>query len=195
MAFSDKTIKLLWGNAAGRCSFPGCGRRLSLPESGKTAPHIIGEMAHIRGEEPGAPRHDPAQSEAQRNDYANLILLCPTDHTIIDKTENMATYTVNMLMNIKLQHERDVSDRFKKHQCGSKQEVARLVHPLLAQNHAVFKAYGPHSEIARKNPESEAHSVWLEERLATIVPNNLRISELVSNHSRLFTPDEQKTIA
>ena len=89
MAFTQKTIKLLWGNAAGRCSFPGCGRLLSLPESGEIAPHTIGEMAHIRGDKVGSARHDAAQTDAQRNDYANLILLCPTDHEVIDKQENI----------------------------------------------------------------------------------------------------------
>jgi HNH endonuclease len=195
MAFSQKTIKLLWGNAAGRCAFPDCGALLSFPESGKIAPHTIGEMAHIRGDKPGSNRHDPGLSDADRNDYANLILLCPTHHTVIDKPENVGTYTVNMLLNIKLQHQRHVADRFKKDVCTNKHQVARLIQLLLTQNHTVFTNYGPHSEIARRNPESQAHAVWLAERLSTIVPNNRRMAEITAAHAELFSPDEQKILA
>jgi len=195
MAITQKTIKLLWGSAAGRCSFPGCGKRLCLPESEESAPYTIGEMAHIRGEKPDALRHDASQTDAERNGYANLILLCPTDHTTIDKHENLKTYSVNALLNMKAQHEREVADRFKSDVCTTKEQVARLIHPLLVQNHTVFENYGPHSEVARKNPESQAHAVWLSERLATILPNNRRMAELTAAHAGLFTPDEQKVLA
>jgi hypothetical protein len=195
MGFSPKTIKLLWGNAAGRCAFPGCGALLSFPESGKIAPHTIGEMAHIRGDKLGSNRHDPGQSDDERNAYANLILLCPTHHTVVDKPENVGAYTVNMLLNMKLWHERDVADRFKKIVFTDKQQVALLIYPLLTQNHAVFMNYGPRSEVARRNPESEAHAVWLAERLSTIVPNNRRMAEITATHAKLFTPDEQKVLA
>src|SRR3954454_12821398 len=99
MSISEKTIKLLWANAAGRCAFPDCGALLCTPESGSAAPYTIGEMAHIRGEKPGASRHDAGQTAKERNSYANLILLCPTHHTLIDKPENETSYSVNLLLN------------------------------------------------------------------------------------------------
>ena len=195
MAISQKTIKLLWANAAGRCAFPDCGALLCMPESGKAAPYTIGEMAHIRGEKRGANRHDPSQSTEQRDGYANLILLCPTHHTLIDKPENAAAYSVNLLLNMKLQHNRDVEDRLKKTAYKNKREVAKTVYSLLAQNHAVFNNYGPRSEIARKNPESDAHAVWLSMRLSTIVPNNRRISEITAANANLFSAKEQPVLA
>jgi hypothetical protein len=76
MSISEKTIKLLWANAAGRCAFPDCGALLCTPESGSAAPYTIGEMAHIRGEKKGANRHDVSQTAKERDSYANLILLC-----------------------------------------------------------------------------------------------------------------------
>jgi hypothetical protein len=166
-----------------------------MPESGNAAPYTIGEMAHIRGEKPGANRHDATQTAVQRDGYANIILLCPTHHTIIDKPENLAAYSVNTLLNMKLQHNRDVEDRLKKEAYKDKFEVARAIHPLLAQNHAVFKNYGPHSEIAQKNPESDAHAVWLSMRLATIVPNNRQMAEITSANAKLFSVEEQKILA
>lgn len=195
MAISEKTIKLLWGNAAARCAFPDCGALLCTPESGAAAPYTIGEMAHIRGEKKGANRHDENQTAKERDAYANLILLCPTHHTLIDKPENEATYSVNQLLNMKLQHNQDVENRFKSCVYKSKQDIAKVIHPLLVQNHAAFKNYGPQSDIARKNPESDAHAVWLSMRLSTIVPNNRRIKDIVSKHMDLFDASEQKTLA
>lgn len=196
MSISQKTIKLLWANSAGRCAFPGCGTLLCMPGSGNAAPYTIGEMAHIRGEKTGANRHDPAaQTAVERDSYANLILLCPNHHTVIDKPENLAAYSVNLLLNMKLQHNRDVEDRLKKQAYKIKHDVARAIHPLLAQNHAVFNNYGPHSESARTNPESDAHTVWLSMRLAAIVPNNRKIAEITSAHAYLFTAKEQEILA
>jgi hypothetical protein len=55
MAIEEKDIKLLWGKAAGRCSYPGCQADLAplLMASGATVP---GEMAHVIGRKPGAAR-------------------------------------------------------------------------------------------------------------------------------------------
>jgi hypothetical protein len=195
MAISEKTIKLLWANAAGRCAFPGCGALLCMPDSGSSAPYTIGEMAHIRGEKAGASRNDAGQAAKERDGYANLILLCPTHHTLIDKPENEAAYSVNFLLNMKLQHNQDVEYRFKTKVYKNKNDVAKAIHPLLAENHTVFRNYGPHSEIARKNPESDAHAVWLSMRLSTIVPNNRQIAEMTSKNASLFSSEEQKTLA
>lgn len=46
---------------------------------------MIGELAHIRGNRPGSARYDPGMSESQKNSPENLILLCPTCHTQIDR--------------------------------------------------------------------------------------------------------------
>jgi hypothetical protein len=195
MTISSKTIKVLWANAAGRCAFPDCGALLCTPESGSAAPYTIGEMAHIRGEKLGANRHHPAQTPAERDGYANLILLCPTHHTLIDKPENLAAYSVNLLLNMKLQHNKDVEVRLKKQAYKDKKEVARTLYPLLVQNHAIFKNYGPHSDIARKNPESDAHAVWLSMRLSTIVPNNRQMVDITSTNAKLFGAEEQGVLA
>ena len=83
MAISQKSTKILWANAAGRCAFPGCQARLCTQDAGGQAPYIIGEMAHVCGEKPGASRYNADQAAAERDDYQNLILLCPTHHTLI----------------------------------------------------------------------------------------------------------------
>lgn len=54
MSISEKAIKILWSNAAGRCSFPDCPEQLAFARSGDFAPHTLGEMAHICGEKPNS---------------------------------------------------------------------------------------------------------------------------------------------
>jgi hypothetical protein len=191
MAIKPKSMKVLWAYAAGRCSFPGRQARLCSDEAGHSAPYTIGEMAHICAEKPGFSRYDSSQTPDERDGYPNLILLCPTHHTLIDKPENEKRYNVSVLQKMKADHEGYVSARLEVRKFQDKRGVAKCVYPLLKQNHDVFLAYGPHSEIVKKNPESDAHAIWLSERLATIVPNNRKIAEIVTANSDLFTPSEQ----
>ena len=88
MSITNKSIKLLWSNAAGICSFSGCSEKLTVGEAADVAPYTLGEMAHIKGNKAGSNRYDEAQPAIERDSYENLILLCPTHHTIIDKVEN-----------------------------------------------------------------------------------------------------------
>lgn len=186
MAISSKSIKLLWSNAAGRCAFPECRIRLCSDGSGASAPHTIGEMAHIRGEKPGSSRHDSSQTQEERDDYSNLILLCPTHHTLIDKPENLPIYSVAELARLKSDHERYVDGRLVEVIFLDKFEVARHIYPMMVENYTVFCQYGPHSEIARKNPSSAAHQIWLSERLSTITPNNRRMRHILERNLHLF---------
>lgn len=191
MAITSKSTKILWANSAGRCAFPDCREKLCTDDAGEAAPHTIGEMAHICGEKVGSNRHDPSQTPAERDDYANLVLLCPTHHTRIDKPENEGTYTVAVLHEMKTEHENFVSGRLEKHPFADKHSVAAYFYPLMKENHEIFMQYGPYSEIARKNPESDAHGVWLSERLATIIPNNRRMADIAQSNLNLFSLKEK----
>jgi hypothetical protein len=191
MSITPKSAKILWANSAGRCAFPGCQCRLCTDEAAKAAPYTIGEMAHICGEKPGASRHDGTLTEKQRDDYANLILLCPNHHTLIDKPENLKKYSVETLHKMKSDHEGYVNGRLEVRSFQNKQEVAAYVYPLLKENHDVFLLFGPRSEIARRNPQSDAHGVWMSERLSTITPNNRKIVEIIEANSQLFAAAEQ----
>jgi hypothetical protein len=74
-SYSDRTLKLLWGRAAGRCSMPEC-RVDSIVDATEYDPiAIIGEIAHGAASSDAGPRASPELSNKQRNDYDNLILL------------------------------------------------------------------------------------------------------------------------
>ena len=65
---------------------------------------MLGEEAHIRSRRVGGPRHDPAYPAAKIDNYENLILLCPTHHTLIDAHGGDA-YSVEALIEMKRRHE------------------------------------------------------------------------------------------
>src|SRR5947199_9706045 len=107
MAIRQQDIKLLWGKSGNRCAI--CRRELSFdPERGSpTLP--IGEQAHIVAQERDGPRGNSILTQEERDRYANLILLCPTDHGIVDKAPE--DYPVEKLHSIKTEHELWVSTR------------------------------------------------------------------------------------
>jgi hypothetical protein len=98
---SQSTIKRLFAHSGNRCAFPRCTAALI---EGHT---IVGEICHIKGSKPGAPRYDAQQTPAERHGYDNLILLCSKHHTVIDDDE--VAYTVERLLKMKDEHEKSAT--------------------------------------------------------------------------------------
>jgi hypothetical protein len=90
-------IKLLFARSGNRCAFPKCRASMALNDT------LTGEVCHIKGTRPGSARYDPTQADVERHAYANLVLMCPTHHTVIDDDEE--AYTVERLCKIKAAHE------------------------------------------------------------------------------------------
>ena len=190
MPILPKDAKILWAHAAGRCSFEHCHIKLTADTGRAGSSYTLGEMAHIKGDKRGSNRYDPEQSQKDRDSYPNLILLCPTHQTLIDKPENETTYPVELLHSFKATHEAYVQKRLTGPVFATKEEVAKVLLPALIENHEAFFTYGPLSKLARENPQSEAHGVWLEERLVTIAPNNRAMADLLRKNLRLFSTTE-----
>lgn len=196
MSITNKSIKLLWSNAAGRCSFRNCGERLSVEEAEGVTPYTIGEMAHIKGNNPGSNRYDVQQLASERDDYQNLILLCPTHHTLIDKIENEEAFPVELLHEMKREHERFISARLQTSNIYSVEQLKDKIAPYMAENYQAWEQYGPESDNARKNPNSDQiYALWATERLSTIVPNNREIAVLVQEYRDLFSRGEQRVVS
>ncbi|WP_429069513.1 HNH endonuclease [Aeromonas dhakensis] len=100
MGISEKDIKMLWGRAAGICCNPQC--RIELTHIIEKDNYNVGEMAHVIAKKEHGPRGIDGGGE---NNYNNLILLCPTCHTHIDKSP-VGTYTVKILHSWKHDTER-----------------------------------------------------------------------------------------
>jgi hypothetical protein len=99
VAISDRTRKILWARAGGRCSI--CRTIVVTEETETDAPSVFGEEAHIISAAPNGPR---AGDLPDHDVYGNLILLCSKDHKRVD--DQVAHYTVALLSTIKRDHER-----------------------------------------------------------------------------------------
>lgn len=124
--------KLLWGRSGNECAYPGCSQALTIdledPESRVlgTAGAAIGEEAHIRSPRPNGPRYDSRYEYETLDNYANLILLCPTHHTLIDKDGGRA-YTVAQLEQMRTDHELKVRHRSTEAELRRRATEERLV--------------------------------------------------------------------
>ena len=182
-SISAPEIKKLWGRAAGVCSYPDCNADLLPLVAEKVS--IIGEMAHIIAREPGGPR---GELESGANNYDNLILLCPTHHTLVDK--EAASFPADELRSIKSQHEGRVRSALATNQPKTRSDLFLQIRVLLAENHQIWKTWGPESEEAKRNPVSSAAEVWTLRKLDRIVPNNRKIIDLLRSATHLLSPEE-----
>ena len=187
---ADRDISLLWGRAGGRCSK--CNMELApLLESGKAV--LLGEMCHVIARSADGPRGSEQIPLTDRNKYENLILLCPTDHTRIDRAPG--DFTVEQILHWKRQHEASVARRLTDQAISSKRELMRLVLGFLNENRAAWSQFGPESSAARRNPLTSAVDIWRTRKLTTIIPNNELILTSLSVHRGFLSPDELATVA
>lgn len=106
--YNRATRALLWSRSGGLCGFPECNVVCveDAKDGGTSA--VIGEIAHIEANSDAGPRANPQLSDQERNDYPNLILLCPTHHKTVDTHET--TYTVDALRGWKTDRENKFRD-------------------------------------------------------------------------------------
>lgn len=89
--YTKLTIKLLFGQASA-CAYPGCDTSLIYEDRGQRT--VVAEIAHIRSEAVGGPRHDPTYT-GDLDGPENLLLLCGVHHKPVDRHD--ATYLIEEL--------------------------------------------------------------------------------------------------
>lgn len=102
MSYRQHDLKILWGKAGGRCSFPDCNNEIIF----EAHEDVVGEMAHIIAKKEAGPRGNPDFPKPELDAYDNLILLCTYHHSLIDSAES--SYSVDDLRAMKSVHEEQV---------------------------------------------------------------------------------------
>lgn len=100
-------VKILYGLAAGRCSFFECKIELVL-ENKPGEKKQIGQIAHIVAHSKKGPRSQEAYPSEKLDSYNNWILLCGTHHDIVDTA--VSKYSANDLLEMKEKHEKWVQE-------------------------------------------------------------------------------------
>lgn len=108
MTITVATQKVLWGTSHNVCAYTMCVQPLTMDAGNGDGSVVLGEQAHIRSGRPSGPRHDPGYADVDSAD--NLILLCPTHHTLVD-SDNGRHFTVTQLEQMKAQHVRQQDKR------------------------------------------------------------------------------------
>jgi len=102
-AYTRSTVAALAHLSGGLCYWPGCPEPVLREVEGKL--RVIVDIAHIHAAEPGGARHDPAMTDDERRDQANLILFCHPHHYLVDDKTRAHIYTAEALLRWKSQRE------------------------------------------------------------------------------------------
>lgn len=138
------TQRRLFAASAGFCQNPACSCELFIDLPGRGI--HIGEMAHVFAANDQGPRARPELSEAERGAFENLILLCATCHTIIDKAPNQ--YPDTTILGWKRDHATKLRSMFGVVRFDTRAEVRCAIEGQLRENRTIFYKYGPHIEAA-----------------------------------------------
>jgi hypothetical protein len=101
--YSARTLKILWGRAAGRCAAPECRISLVVDAIGHDPIVVIGDIAHVEASSNKGPRANRKLSTKERDSYDNLILLCKNCHVRFDAQKK--TNTVLSIKQLRSEHE------------------------------------------------------------------------------------------
>lgn len=102
--YSPTTLKILFALSRNQCAYPGCPNFIIEGATDKSAAAVIGQIAHIYALSEDGPRGKAGLTQKELNSPDNLLLLCPTHHTVVDK--QYETYPAVMLIKWKADHER-----------------------------------------------------------------------------------------
>lgn len=98
--------KTLFAKAGNICSFPGCKELLIVDDL------LFGNICHISDLHLGGPRYNSKISKVEVFSLDNLIALCATHHTLIDKQPFI--YTTEWLKKAKINHEKKIEEAISK---------------------------------------------------------------------------------
>jgi hypothetical protein len=155
----------------------------------------IAEMAHVIPHGDAGPRYqDRPDAGFDADAFENLILLCPTCHTKIDKDPD--GYPRNTLLMWKETHLANLASKQGIKAYGDRQQARAAVAGLSAENHAVWEKYAPvDGSQFEYDPESAASRAWSQRMRSVILPNHYRIEAIIQANMALLEDDERKAFA
>lgn len=186
MSISTKVQRKLWASSGGYCGNPGCHCEL-LPffETGKIT--NIEEMAHIIGQKKDGPRGEDELPLSERDEFDNIILLCPTCHTMVDKNPDI--YPKETLFLWKKNHIDSIKNLFVAPKFNTREEVFQYLKPLLAENKYIFDTFGPYSKNAEED-QMATEQEWERQAIQKIIPNNRKIEAAIICNVELLNEEE-----
>ncbi len=190
MSISDSVKRLLCYSSAWFCQNPSCSVELVKFFEGWSIVQIQ-EFAHIIWQSEMWPRWASILSKTERDEYDNIIVLCPNCHSMVDKKPS--EFPGNLLRSWKKDHEERIRSLFEgteKHL--SRESLRKRIKFLLDENRGVFMQYWPISEWW-ENPIRDVKP-WRKYVFNTIIPNNRNICKLLYQNSKLIESSENHIV-
>ncbi|WP_338893831.1 HNH endonuclease signature motif containing protein [Sinorhizobium meliloti] len=183
----------LFSAAAGHCQHPDCLQPLFPAEMG--GDKHIAEMAHVIPHGQQGPRHEERPAgEFEADSFENLILLCPTCHTIIDK--DPAAYSRNTLLGWKENHLATLALRQGILAYDERGQARNAVAAAMNENKAVWKEFAPSDGSSFEyDPESELAKTWSQRMRSVILPNHFRIQAIIKANLHHATESDREAFA
>lgn len=186
MAISDKVKRKLLAASGGFCGNPNCHRNLfDFFETGEVK--NIEELAHIIGQKENGPRGDDELPLTERDEFENIILLCQTCHTTIDKNPHL--FPQATIRKWKQEHQESIENLFVTPRFDTRENARKFIYPLMVENKAIFDSYGPYSKNAANDPMA-TELEWERLSIQKIIPNNRKIESAIIQSEDLLTPEE-----
>jgi len=155
----------------------------------------IAEMAHVIPHGETGPRlQERPAGEFEADSFENLILLCPTCHTIIDKDPD--GYSRGTLLHWKSNHLTALAHKQGIRAYPDRDQVREAVVAVSAENKAIWQEFAPSDGSSFEyDPESEAAKIWMQRMRGVILPNHFRIQAIIKANLHLMTAAEMKVFA
>lgn len=182
---SKSDERQLFAQSAGTCLL--CSTDL-FPRSPVSKVSIsIGELAHIIAHSDDGPRSSPAMKANERDGPENIVLLCPTCHTIVDK--HPQDFPVEQLHLKKGQRKSAIEAIGGTATFNTRESARKAAQTLLRRNRILFEQYGP-NPLDGSTDSVESAQAWSTRVIEEIVPNNRFLIALVMVNSDLATESE-----
>ena len=183
----------LFSEASGHCQRPDCLEALFPIELGGDT-HIA-EMAHMIPHGDTGPRYaDRPVGDFDPDAFENLILLCPTCHTMIDKDPD--GFPRSILLEWKQNHLANLAAKQGIKAYDNRAEARAAVGGILAENKAIWAKFAPeHGTSFEYDPEAEAARAWDQRMRSVILPNHYRAQAIIRANLGLANDDERRTFA
>lgn len=189
----SETKLRLFSESAGHCQKPSCLQPLFPAEMG--GDKHIAEMAHVIPHGEKGPRHEERpEGEFEADSFDNLILLCPSCHTIIDKDPD--SFSRSTLLDWKHNHLSNLSRAQGIKAYDDREQVRNAIITHMSENKAIWHEYAPIDGIQFEyNPESEIANTWDHRMRGVILPNHFRIQAIILANSHHMTIAERRVFS
>lgn len=176
-------VKILYSEAAGYCSFPGCGTKLVVESKKGNGKKQIGKIAHIIAHSPNGPRADASYPKEKLDTYDNWILLCGTHHDLIDTLDS--DYSVEDLRQMKAKHEAWVMENLEKKlpdvtfvELGV--AIKAIMSSEVMKTTGSFQVTPPNEKISKNNLTAHSHNLIVQG-----LSRSHQVSRYISDQSKL----------